>query len=288
MQAHPKLRTLLLVTIALSLIPCLGLLELDLQRRFMARKNTAGVDTYNLPPPSVIRAFCFGFNELGADLLWIRTIAYFSDHLTTDHDLRYLERYLQNILSLDNHFKAIYRYGSAMMMSRNSRLTNDDVFAAIRVLEQAHRLFPDDYHFPLHLGAYYINDLRTSDKKQKALWRRIGADYIHRAALIGANIPWLPSLAANIFTEQGERDLAIQHLEEIYLTSQDESMRQQISAKLKHLQATKEADDLERAANAFNKSHKESRLSFIPPDLYALTGLPPLKPFDLKQLIMRE
>jgi hypothetical protein len=278
-------RRFILAGIFLVLIPLAGLFDLRLDTCLLSASEALPKERYSLPPPALIRALAFGYNELAADILWIRTIIYFTDHLLKDRDLRYLDRHIANIIALDNRFKIIYRYGSAMMMSRGETRTNEDVLSAIDLLKKAHQLFPDDFQFPFSIGAYYMNDLQSPSKKQRDEWKRDAADWVYRASLIGAKeMPWLPSLAARIYTEQGRRDLAIQHLQELYLVTQDERMKQQIIWKLKELKETKRISDLEQARNVFFREYNESPISFVPADLYCFIGQPPLSPFSSKEI----
>jgi hypothetical protein len=281
----PLLRGLLVGVIFVALVPLLGLTEVELKRQRTAGVQPLPREVYTLPPPQALRALSFGYNEVAADLLWVRTVAYFTDHLNTDHDLRYLKQHLSNVLELDPHFRRIYNYGAAMLMSQGYRLTNDHVYAAINMLERGHKLFPDDWRMPFHIGAYYMGDLRSKDKEQRARWRRQGADWVLRASLVGANIAWLPSLAAQIYSQQGQRDLAIRHLKEIYLVTQDEEMKHQIAAKLKALNAAQVAVGLKQAAEDLSRSRQREGMVFINEDFYIQLRQPPLEPFSLAEVL---
>jgi len=261
-------------------IPLLGITEITLQRRRIASTNTSG-EAYHLPPARVIRALSLGHTELAADLLWLRTIMYFADHVTGDGDLTHLKRYLDTVVALDPHFKAIYRFGAAMLVSQGAHSTNDDVFAAIDLLERAHELYPEEPSFPLSIGTYYITALQPASVKQRDQWRRKGADWVRRAALVGADIPWLPSLAAQIYSQQGERQLAIRHLTEIYLVTQDPQMKAQIAAKLRHLKDER-LDQLRQDGERLAAAQKHSRIAFMPPDVYLLIRQRPLQPFSIE------
>ena len=250
------------------------------EQRIAGFQQTAR-EGYYFPRPAVMRAAAIGYNELVADLLWIRTIIYFTDHFMADNDLRYLERHMQNIVTLDPHFKQVYRFGASMLTNKGSAYSNEDTFAAIRLLKRAHELFPDDPNYPLYIGIYYMNELRTKSRKQRNTWRRQGADWIRRAILLGDSREWLPALAANIYTQQGERELAIEHLKEMYVNAPTEKMRIQISAKLKELQATYLAVKLKKQTEEFDNERKASGLSFVPADLFAIIRQPKLSPLRL-------
>lgn len=279
MKTSLLLRGGLLAAVFATLVPLIGITEIDLDRWPMTRRGGAQ-ERYYLPPAAVTRALAFGFNEVVADGLWLRTIGYFGDHVFADRDLRYLVRYLDSILALDEYFTAVYRYGGAMLMSRGTEQTNDDVLEAIALLKRAHHLYPDNYRYPMAIGAYYISELRTKNPKQRERWRLEGADWVRRAALVGADIPWLPGLAATIYTEEGRRDLAIRHLRELYVVSQDPKMKSQIAAKLRALESAG-LGELEAEANRFDELYTKSKLAFLPPDLFALIHLDRLRPLEL-------
>ena len=233
-----------------------------------------------------MRAMSLGFNEVGADLLWVRTIIYFADHMLGDRDLRYLDRHLQNILALDEHARHVYRFGSSMLVGQGERTSNESIRASTRLLERAHRLYPKDSNYPLYIGVNYLGRMRGS-KEERNRWKLKGADWIRRAVLLGADMPWLPSLAAKVYSEQGKRDLAILHLKEIYHTAQTDRMKAQIAAKLKNLQAAKVADELRSTATALRQAREDSPIAFVSPDLFVLVGLPALPPFALESLVER-
>lgn len=271
------------MALALAAVPLFGLTDLALRRRRLAGRSVAG-EAYRLPPAPILRGLAFGYHELAADAVWLRTIAYFGDHLTSDRDLIHLKRYLETTVALDPHFKPVYRYGAAMLTSLGDETTsNAQVLAAIRLLERAQRTFPNDYRFPLRLGTAYMSELRTSDPEQRRRWRRRGADYVQRAAMIGADIPWLPTLAAKIYSETGQRELAIRHLQEVYLVTKDSEMRRQIAAKLRSMRAAQAADSIEQEARRIARSLRRSRLPFLSPDFYALVELPRWRPFSLER-----
>ncbi|MFH1130497.1 MAG: hypothetical protein V1754_04130 [Pseudomonadota bacterium] len=281
-KLSPKfIRYLIAVSAIGAVVPLLALTHMDLKRRQLAGRNAPGEDYY-LPRKEVLRALSFGYNEFGADLLWVRTIAYFADHWR-DKETQHLHRHLYNILALDEHFKNAYRFGSAMLMSRGKRQTNTDVMNAIHLLERGHSLFPNEYRFPFSIGTYYMYELRSVSKLEKANWQRIAADWIQRAVLVGADIPWLPTLAANLFTQQGERELAIRHLQEIYLVTKDPEMKLQIAGKLKSMQAAHLADELKAQTEQFALVHENSPISFVHPDLFVFVHLPPVGPFSLEE-----
>ena len=285
MQLPPLIKYLGGAAVIITAVLLLRLVDLDLSQRRLAARDLLAPVTYDLPPPSFLPVLSFGYNELAADLIWIQTISYFAEQLIKKRDLGYLRRYTECALILDDRFKAVYRYTPSMYMTHGDKLTNKDVQYAIGLTKRGYKQWPDDWRFPLNIGSYYMFELKTRDKEQKKAWKRTGADWIREAALIGAGIPWLPSLAAKIYSEQGQRDLAIRHLREIFLATKDERMRRDIRFKMRQLQAEQMFSEVDAAAKAFSRAFKASALNFVSEDLFVLVRLEPIKPFSLDTLL---
>lgn len=277
-DAHPLLRLGLGVALALALFPLLGLMRIRLAEQGLTGRSTTA-QSYYLPAPGVLRALAFGYNELAADLLWVRTIAYFADHVAGDRDMRHLARYLDTTRALDRHFYAVYRYGGAMLTAGSQ--DNATVLQAIKLLEAGHRSFPEDHRIAMRIGILYMMDLRARSPEQKNKWRMRGANWLHRAILLGASQPWLPSLAAQMYTQEGQRQLAIMHLRELYAVIQAPETRRQIAMKLRELQAAGLGERLRSQAERFQAAQARAGLSFVSADLYGLLHLPALVPFTL-------
>lgn len=285
-QLPGQLRLVAGAGLFLALLPLLGLSQIELARQRMAGLTRHRAEAYRMPPPGALRALSFGYNELAADLLWVRTIAYFSDHLGKDNDLRHLGRHLRNIVALDPRFKKVYRFGSSMMMSQGHRQTNETVMEAIALLRRGHEQFPNEWEFPFYIGSYYLNELRSPSGDQRAAWRRRAADWLHTASLLGGGkqLPWLPTLAAKIYEEQGRSALAIEMLKGQCIVLPREA-RGQCLAKLRQMKASRAADEVARGAETLERSRRRSQLGFVPLDLYALVGQEPLPPFSLEQQV---
>ncbi len=289
------LKILVGVAVIITAALLLRLLDLDLTQRRLAARDKVAPATYNLPPSKFLPMLSFGYTELAADMIWIQTISYFAEQLINKQGLPHLQRYTECALALDDRFKAVYRYTPSMYMTAGDKTTNREVNYAIALSSRGYKEWPDDWRFPLNIGTYYMFELKPScpkgfkypcsrSRKQKAAWRRKGADWIREAALVGAEIPWLPSLAAKIYSEQGQRDLAIRHLQEIYLATKDERMRRDIRFKLRQLKAEQMLSEVDTAAKKFREAFKSSPVSYISEDLFILVGLEPYRPFSLENL----
>jgi len=283
LQLSKGIKVALVVCIVVTLLPVTGLLGFELQNRSVAGRDAGAMESYNLPPAEFISAMAFGYNELAADLVWIRAINYFTDQLYDHKELVHIERYLNTIVAFNYRFPTVYEFGPAMMLSSNdSDHTDEEVMAAIRLLKRATEAFPQDWRFAKSLGSYYLFELDGKDAAEKRRNKLTGATWMRRAALLGSKLPWLASLAAQVLQEEGQRELAIKHLQEVYLATQDERMKFQIMMRLKSLKAESLANSLKTEAERFAEQRKSSGLDFLPPDLYIQLNQEPLGPFSLR------
>ncbi|HJZ84217.1 MAG TPA: hypothetical protein VKN99_03560 [Polyangia bacterium] len=228
-------------------------------------------DLLVLPRPEVLRVTALGHTELVADLVWVRAVVYAGGEIAHRGDLRWLDRYLDTIVELDPTFRRPYKWAGVVTMYNGKIITNQMVRQSSHYLELATQRFPRDWEFPFMLGCNYLNELQSTDPKQKAEWRRIAGDYIQRAAVIGGGPPWLPILAATIYTREGETDLAIRHLEEVYASSEDPRVRAEVKAKLAQLHQQVDTERLEQARSALVEAWR-AWAPYTPLDLFVLAG----------------
>lgn len=261
-----KMRLLIGVTLFITLLPLLGLTKQKLDTKRL-ESRASELQSYYLPQKEALGALAFGYNELAADILWVKTIAYFADHFTTDRNYKNLKRYLLAITHLNPHFYSVYRFGSSMMMSEP---TQENIRNAISLLEKAHRYFPKNHEIPQRLGIYYMTDLKSKDQEIQKQYKLKGAEWINRAILLGAKTYWLPSLAAQVFDENGKRQVAIQRLKELYLVAQDEKTKLSIVRKLRKLNAEDWGARLAKEKEETKRAQKEAGLDFISEDLFLL------------------
>src|SRR5262249_25240372 len=176
-----------------------------------------------------------------------------------------------------------YKWAGVVTMYNGRVITNDMVRASNHYLELAIERFAKDWEFPFMLGCNYLHELKTNDPNQRAAWRRMGGEYVRRAAVLGGGPSWLPLLAATIFTREGETDLAIRHLEEVYASSEDPRVREQIKFRL---MAFKRQTDAERIDERRARLERDWRAwaPYAPLDLFVLLGDPP-RDVDLRTLL---
>jgi len=243
----------------------------------------AGEDLLYLPQPSALHAIVLGHDELAADLVFIRGLVYFGSQLELKGDYRWLENYLDTITKLDPHWKTPFRWAGVATMYNGKPITNKGVMLSNHFLERGVRQFPDDWELPFMLGANYLFELQTDDPKQKEEWRRIGGEWVRHAAIVGGAPSWVPLLAATIMHQEGQDEAAVRHLEEVYVSTQDERTREQIRNRLVGLHAKIDLQREERERKRFEAAWRAT-MPYAPPDLFVAVGAPRPPRMDVQAL----
>ncbi len=247
----------------------------------------AAEDVLYLPKPGALHAIALGHDELAADLVFIRGLVYFGTQLEEKGEHRWLENYLETITRLDPRWKTPYRWAGVATMYNGRDITNASVMLSNHFLELGVRQFPDDWELPFMLGSNYLFELRTDDPKQHEEWRRIGGEWIRHAAIVGGAPPWVPLLAATIMQQEGEDEAAVRHLEEVYVSTQDDKTRQEVRNRLLSLHAQIDFAVAERERQAFERAWRLT-VPYAPADFFVALGAPPSPRLDFAWLARRE
>jgi len=226
-----------------------------------------------LPPTPVLHTLALGRHTFMADLVWLRAISYFAVEFTGNKDFRWLVPLTEAVLELDPDFRRVYQWAATVTMY-GGRLDNGTVRASSRVLEHGIERFPDDWELHFQLGTNYYFELKTTDPEQRREWRRIGAAHIESAANLPGAPDWLSLTVASMHKRTGRQELAIRHLEEVYLRVSDEGMRAQIGAQLATLKNRQSVETLESERKSFEADWRAA-FPYVPQELFVLLGAQP-------------
>ncbi len=192
-------------------------------------------DIYYLPSSKTLKAMSLGHREALADLIWLEALLYFGDKVKGDRRYEYLWRFLDTTLDLDPFHRRVYLWAGAVSMYNLNRIDNEAVRRSIHYLERGHQAFPKDWQILFSLASNYLHELHSTDPKQEAQWRRIGADYLWKAADIGGGPSYLHSLAAKVWSEQGRWEVAYRRLRAVYLSTDNPKIRESVRRRMVQL-----------------------------------------------------
>jgi hypothetical protein len=253
-------------------------LALERRSRFAAEE-----DLLFLPRSSALKALSLGHNELAADLVVLRALVYFGAEMSVKGDFKWLENYLQTAVDLDPEWRAPYKWAGVATMYNGKKITNPSVMLSSHFLELGVQHFPSDWELAFMLGCNYLFELHTDDRAEKDAWTRQGAEWVRHAAIVGGAPPWVPLLAATILRKEGQEEAAVRHLEEVYLTTQDEKTKEEVKNRLLSLKSKLDLGKAERERTEFLKQWKDN-LPYAPPDFFVIVGAPRSPSLSIRDL----
>ncbi len=152
-------------------------------------------DARYLPSPRVARLLSFGYEQMAADLMWIRTVQYFGKHLGADDQFPRMRPLLEVTVGLDPHFVEAYRYGGLFLWIAG------DIPATLAFLEEGYRNNPSRWELPHDLGRLYF--LQLGDNAKALRWWTI------TQALPDAPT-YLPRFIARLHAKTGDAETAME------------------------------------------------------------------------------
>ena len=188
LKATLTLGVQLLLGVTLSVCVFSTSLSLRDLRACQGSARSAADEVMMVSRVEVTRALTLGYDQVAADLQWLRAIQYFATHLVTDRRYPLLEPLVEQIFTLDPLFKEPYFWaGSSVLYGQ--QITPARVYRANKIYERAMARFPDDYEPAYRLGMNYYTELRSEDDAQRARDQALGLRYLQRAS----NAPNAPS-----------------------------------------------------------------------------------------------
>lgn len=174
-----------------------------------------------LPSGKYLKPLMLGFDQIAADILWIKAVSYFGGHYLTDKSYQWLYHILDLITTLDPYFRYPYEFGGVILS-----MEKGDVEQSNKLLEKGLKYHPEYWRLPFYLGFNYFFYLKDFEK---------AAHYISEAAKLEGHPPYLPKLAASLFAHLGQKDIAMTFLNQMYQSMEDPIIKEMLSQKIEDL-----------------------------------------------------
>ena len=211
----------------------------------MQRPTAAEAVTW-VRSPALMRKLTLGFNDLWADVYWIRAVQYFGDtKLSKDETKNYDRLYplLDITTTLDPRFNIAYRLG-AILLSEGYPSGAGNTDQAIALLEKGLREMPEKWQYANDAGfvSYW--------------WKRdpaLAAQWFLKASQIPGAPNWLQPVAASMLTEGGEREPARRLWLEMAETAEHEWLREAARRGLMQIDAEEHLEVLRRIVNEYRE-----------------------------------
>ncbi len=249
---HLSSRSRTILGVAVGLLLVVLLLDMRLRAKLIRSSFPDDSDKYYLPPPEQLKVASMGYREAAADLVWIGAIQHAADRrYFAGRRFPWLERYVDAVLALNPYMLKVYLWIDGTLTYARGRMTNRDWRRTIHYMERGHRAFPRNWELLFKL-ACARTELRTKDPAQRSRNMRLAADYLWKAHLVKGGPPWLGSLAARYWSEEGQWMLAYRRTLEEFKSTDSESVRREMGDRL--------ADMLSRSAGGMSLVERYGRL----------------------------
>lgn len=170
------------------------------------------------PSGKYLSTVSLGYDQVIADMLWIRTTTYFGTHLMTDQNYPWLYNMLDVLTSLDANFSFPYIFGGIILS-----LDTNQVEKSNMILKKGMKVFPDLWRFPFYIGFnyyYHMND------------PALAGQYLEIAANHPDSPAYIKTFAATIYTKAGKKKKSIEFLKKLYNNADNELLKERIKKKI--------------------------------------------------------
>lgn len=174
-----------------------------------------------LPSGNMLTIVSLGFDQLAADILYLRMIDYFATHRMTDHTYVWFYHIADLITTLDPHFRFPYIFAGLMLNLEGGQFEN-----ARKILTKGEQVFPDDWYFQFALGLNYFfgsADFETA------------AGYLENARRLGGPA-YLTSFAEKLRVSGKTRETTLEFLYMLYGSFRDKHIKEIILDRIKELE----------------------------------------------------
>jgi hypothetical protein len=191
--------------------------------------------------PGEVRTLSRGFEDLMADLYWLRTVQYYGrEKLESDKGFELLLPLTNITTTLDPRFEIAYRYGAIFLAERPPHGAGDPE-AAIRLLEKGIAWSPHSWRLLWDLGALQFFTLKDA--------RKAAATLLEASKVQGAPY-WLETLAGSMLIQGGEHQTARLIWSRMYEQTEG-AMKANALQQLRRIDALEVAGKLEELARTF-------------------------------------
>ena len=209
-----------------------------------------------LPSATYLNIVSLGYNQLAADLTWLRLVQYFAGHLMNDREFPFFLRLFDILSELDPRFKDAYMWAGACILYGGT-LSREEIEQSNQIYQRALKMFPDAYEPAYQLGINYYSELRSEDPEQRARERAIGLSYLARAAELPDTPVEILSLVSTIAQKMGADEVLYYALNRRLKNAKSKDVQLQLRSRLEKLKIRLKDQSKEVGKSLEVSSHNE-------------------------------
>lgn len=182
-------------------------------------------------------AFAFGFRNVLGDLVWLQAVQVSGSRKLTAVDYDRLSLLLRTVGNFDPRFAVPYLLGGILLADSPAHVRD-----AMEILQRGWDTHRDDWRFPFYLG--YTRYFAVGDPVE-------GARALEAASGIPGSPPYLPLLAARMYSEGRAPETALAFLEGMVRQETDPSRLEILHRRIREVIVERDLQALERAVAAY-------------------------------------
>jgi len=190
-----------------------------------------------LPPGDYLKPLLLGYHHVTADILWLRMIQIIGERKVSAKDYEWLAHGLDVITTLDPHYTYPYQVGGIVLAELAHRVDLSN-----RLLEKGESANPTYWWLPFHRGFNAFFHLRDYVE---------ASDHMARAARLPGAPAYVPPLAARLYAQAGNPDVALEFLDTMWRQTEDEMVRASLEVRMKEVVIERDIRMLEEAVGRY-------------------------------------
>lgn len=195
-----------------------------------------------LPSGEQMKLASLGYEQVAADLLWLKAVQVMGERKVSEQAGRWLFRALDVVTTLDPSFVQVYEAGGIALTTMVVLPEESN-----RLLEKGMVYNPTVWKLPFLIGFNHYFELRDDAK---------AADYIARASRLPGAPPYLAPLAARLYAASREPQVALDFLAQAYEQTTEENVREVIAQRIKEVVIERDLQLMEQAIEQFHERHR--------------------------------
>lgn len=215
---------------------CLGwalfsLQQVRIQRSFIPQQ----MDSFYLPPQQVLRLVSLGYTRLIADLLWVKTLVYFGEEMSTTRRQTWLSEHVWRVVGLDPSFELAYGWGGAAMLYGGRIIDNETVRLSNAFYREAIKRFPNNWRYPAALAFNLVYEYKAENEKEKIQNRQEAIRLFKAASRMEGAPAYLKFFVLSEMSKAGMDRVVVEYLREAYASATDEEERKRLARRIEQL-----------------------------------------------------
>lgn len=191
-----------------------------------------------------LRRLSPGFEDLMADLYWLRTVQYYGhQRIWGGQHFELLGPLADVVTDLDPRLEIAYRYGAIFLCERPP-VGAGDCERGVGLLQKGARHNPLNWRLRQDMGLFVFTFLNDAPR---------GAEILREAARLPGAPFWLDSLAALILYKGGDRETSRHIWKGMYDQAEEGPMKYNALAHLRYLDALDAAEEMTRLVRVYEE-----------------------------------